>query len=302
MKKNLNIFDFPSDDYGDTEVNTSNHTELHNHEDIKQIIFDTETTGLDAEDRIIQVGAIIEGLEDSKDFITRNELCKPLNDEKILIPIKIEAMATHGIRQVQIDNEENTFSETNFFKDLNQLNNQKNYLIAHNLDFDLTMLKKEGFENNLKLVDTYQCAKHLYDIGDDIKGYKLPNYKLQTFRYILFTQDDENVEANKYGAEIKAHDAMGDVVILKLFLNELKKKIEKVYGIENPIAIMDKMVELTKTPMPVEKIRFPVGEFRGRKIIEVEKENPGLLTWYITKFKQPDKEVVDAIKKLKGMQ
>ena len=260
----------------------------------KLIIFDTETTGLEEEDKIIQVGAIIADLKNSKYSKVYDELCSSE------IPIKIEAMSIHGIRQKQIDGEL-PFSETDFIKELNQLNSEENYLIAHNLDFDLKMLEKEGFKNKLKLLDTLQCAKHLYDIGDEIEGYNVPNHKLQTFRYMMFTQDDENTEAKKYGVEIKAHDAIGDVVILKLFLRELYKKIIQKYDIKNSIEIMDKMVELTKTPIPVEKIRFPVGEHRGKRIIEIEKENPGLLTWYITKFKQPQKEIVDAIKQLRKM-
>jgi len=258
----------------------------------KLIIFDTETTGKEEEDKIIQVGAIVVDLKDSQYLKVYNELCS--SD----IPIKLEAMAINGIRQEQIAGKK-PFKETDFIKELNQLNREENYLIAHNLDFDLKMLEKEGFENKLKLLDTLQCAKHLFDIGDEINNYKVANYKLQTFRYMMFTQNDENVEAKKYGVEIKAHDAIGDVVILKLFLRELYKKVIQKYGTKNPIEIMDKMVELTKTPIPVEKIIFPVGEYRGKKIIDIEKENPGLLTWYTTKYKNPQKEIVDAIKRLR---
>ena len=260
----------------------------------KLIIFDTETTGLEDEDKIIQVGAIVSDLKDAADIKVYDELCAAKDG----VSIKIEAMATHGIREEQIKGKP-LFIETDFMKELTLLNSEENYLIAHNLDFDLKMLEKEGFKNKLKLIDTLQCAKHLFEIGEKINGYKLPNHQLQTYRYIMFSQKQENMEAEKLGVEIKAHEAIGDVVILRMFLRELYKKVMHKFQIKNSIEIMNKMVELTKTAIPVEKIRFPVGKYRGQKIVDIEKENPGLLTWYITKYDNPLKEVVEAIEKLR---
>ena len=206
----------------------------------KLIIFDTETTGLNEEDRIIQIGAIISELGNPNYFeVAYNELCSSE------IPIKIEAMSTHGIRQNDIKNKP-SYNETKFKIRLDELNNNENYLIAHNLDFDLTMLKKEGFQNKYKLIDTLQCAKHLFEIGEEINGYKLPNHKLQTFRYMMFSHEEEDDEARKYGVEIKAHDAIGDVIILKMFLVKLFLKTKEKYQIKNSQDIFDKMVELTQ--------------------------------------------------------
>jgi hypothetical protein len=92
---------------------------------------------------------------------------------------------------------------------------------------------------------------------------------------------------------------IGDVVILKLFLVELYKKTKKIFELDNSKDIINKMVELTQKPIPVEKVRFPVGEHKGKKIIDIEVENPGLLTWYIEKFQKPDIEVINAIKELR---
>jgi DNA polymerase-3 subunit epsilon/exodeoxyribonuclease X len=160
------------------------------------------------------------------------------------------------------------FKESDFFKHLNELNNEDNYLIAHNLDFDLGMLKKEGFDNKMQLIDTLQCAKHVFEIGDEVNGYKVPNHKLQTFRYMMLSQEHEDEEAKKYGVEIKAHDAIGDVVILKLFLRELAKKVMQKYGLKNYIEIMNKMVELTNLPA---KVKFmPYGQYKGKELLEIE--------------------------------
>jgi len=261
----------------------------------KLIIFDTETTGLEEEDRIIQVGALISDLY-NKDLDTEifNDLCKPTNDT----PIKIEAMATHGIREEQIKNAL-SFKKTDFYKKLNEYNNNENYLIAHNLDFDLAMLEKEDFENKLKLIDTLQCAKHLFEIGEEINGYKLPNYKLQTFRYMMFSKNEEDEEAKKYSVEIKAHDAIGDVVILKMFLRELYKKVIQTYSIKNPIEIMDKMVELTKTPIPPEKVIVTFGKYAGKSVKEIYNTDKGWLDWYKS-TQNPQNDIVEAIKQMEA--
>ncbi|KAB7884904.1 3'-5' exonuclease [Poseidonibacter ostreae] len=236
----------------------------------KLIIFDTETTGLSEEDKIIQVGAIISELGNNEHIEKYDELCSTE------IPIKIEAMSVHGIRQVDIDNKP-LYRDTSFKKTIDALNSNENYLIAHNLDFDLNMLTKEGFINQYKLIDTLQCAKHLYEIGDDINGYKVPNHKLQTFRYMLLTQEDEEKEAEKYGVEIKAHDAIGDVVILKLFLLKLYFRVKEKFNISNSIEIFDKMAELTKLPVEVKIINF--GKHNGKTLVEIESIDPGWIDW-----------------------
>ena len=117
----------------------------------------------------------------------------------------------------------------------------------------------------------------LYEIGDEINGNKLPNYKLQTFRHILLTQEDEDEEAKKHDVEIKAHDAIGDVVILNLFLRKLYIKIMKKFNIKNQIEIFDKMVELTKQPVEVKVINF--GKYNGKTILEIESIDPGWIDW-----------------------
>jgi len=261
----------------------------------KLIIFDTETTGIEEEDKIIQVGAIIADLKDKEYSKVYDESCSAKDG----IAIKIEAMATHGIREEHIKGKP-LFTETNFLKELNKLNNSENYLIAHNIDFDLNMLRKEGFENKLKLIDTLQCAKHLFTVGDMINGYKLPNYQLQTFRYMMLSQDEEDAEADEYGVEIKAHDAIGDVVILKLFLRELYKKIVQTYGIKNSLEVMEKMVELTKTPIPPEKVIVTFGKkHKGKSVKEIYQIDKGWINWYPTSD-NPKKDILEAINQMEG--
>lgn len=246
----------------------------------KTIIFDTETTGVESDDRIIQIGAISIDSKDRDYHKVFDELCSSTK------AISIGAMATHGIREVELEGKP-PFKETEFYRYLIQNNKKENYLVAHNIGFDLDMLQREGFENSMQLIDTLQCIRHLYEIGDEINGYKVPNHKLQTFRYMLFSKDDEDREASRYGIEIKAHDAIGDVVILKLLLREIYKKIIDKYALKSYEEVMQKMVRLTQEPIEIKVINF--GKHNGKSISQIEQIDSGWINWlYKEQKKQKD--------------
>lgn len=228
----------------------------------KYILFDTETTGNQEEDRIIQVGAMIVDSEGKVEVY--DELCSTV------LPIKIEAMAVHGITPDLIEGK-NLFTETNFYKTLQTLNTQENYLIAHNMPFDMGMIQKEGFESNLKIIDTLRCAKHL--LKDST------SHALQYLRYALELYRLEKEEAEKHNITIKAHDAIGDVLVMKLLLSKLAALTKEAFPGLNP---MVKMEELTKTPIFIETLKF--GKYKGRNIAEVHNEDAGYIRWMIDKM------------------
>lgn len=241
----------------------------------KLVIFDTETTGLSEEDRIIQVGAIVAELDNKRYYEDPyDELCS------CGVPIKEAAMLTHGIKEEDIQNKP-PFPKTNFKKRFDELNNKDNYLIAHNLDFDKKMIEKEGYKDKIhfKLIDTLQCARHLYQINDIVKGSKLSNHKLQTFRELLFNYSEEEKEAGKYGVKIKAHDAIGDVVVLKMFLGELFLKTKKTFNIHNNSDVFEKMVELSKQPVEMKIIPF-FKKHPNKMVAEIDKIDPSYIDYF----------------------
>lgn len=233
------------------------------------VLFDTETTGAAQEDRVIQFGAMI---VDTKGKVEAfDELCSTP------IPIKLEAMEVHNITPDLLENKPKAI-ETNFYKRLEELNNNENYLIAHNINFDLDMIKKEGFENSYKLIDTLRCAKHLFS--------DLPYHRLQYLRYALDLYKFEENEASKYGITIKAHDAIGDVLVMKLFLSKLVGKCREVYPSLNP---MEKLVELTATPVFINTFKF--GKYKGQNIEEVAKIDANYLNWMRTSMSDLDEDM-----------
>ena len=228
----------------------------------KYILFDTETTGTEEEDRIIQIGAMV---VDSKGKIeVFDELCSTV------LPIKIESMAVHGITPDLIEGK-SLFIETKFYTMLQSLNIPENYLIAHNMPFDMGMLQKEGFQSNLQIIDTLRVAKHL--LKDS------PSHALQYLRYSLELYKGEKAEADKHNIVIKAHDAIGDVLVMKLLLSKLVALTKEAFPGINP---MVKMEELTKTPIFIETFKF--GKHKGRKIEDVCNEDMGYINWMIDKM------------------
>jgi DNA polymerase III epsilon subunit-like protein len=223
----------------------------------KYILFDTETTGTQEEDRIIQVGAMI---VDSKGEVeVFDELCSTV------LPIKIEAMAVHGITPNLIEGK-GLFTETSFYKTLQLLNNQENFLIAHNMPFDMGMIEKEGFVSQIRIIDTLRVAKHLL--------FEQKSKALQYLRYALELYKDEQAEADKYNITIKAHDAIGDVLVMKLLLSKLVTLIKEQFPDINP---MVKMEELTKTPIFIEIFTF--GKHKGEKISDVCDTDMNYINW-----------------------
>ncbi|MAD41183.1 MAG: DNA polymerase III subunit epsilon [Arcobacter sp.] len=224
------------------------------------VLFDTETTGNKDDDRVIQFGAMV--IDQKGKVEAYDEFCS--TD----VGIKIEAMEVHNITPDMIEGKV-TATQTTFYKKLEELNTNENYLIAHNIAFDMGMIKKEGFVNNYKEIDTLRCAKHLFA--------DLPYHRLQYLRYALDLYKIEKTEASKLGITIKAHDALGDVLVMKLFLSKLVAKCREIYPDYNP---MEKLVELTTTPVFIKTFKF--GKHKGKDVEEVAKEDSGYLNWMRT--------------------
>jgi len=244
----------------------------------KYILFDTETTGNQEEDKIIQIGAMVVHSKDEIEIF--DELCS------CDVDIKIEAMEVHNIVPEQLEGKP-PFIQTKAYQKLQEYNNQENYLIAHNINFDLGMLQKDGFENHYTLIDTLRCARHLYK--------DIPYHRLQYLRYALELYKIEQDEANRLKITIKAHDAIGDVLVMKLFLSKLVQRVKQEYPDYNP---MEKLAELTKTPVMVQTFKF--GKYKGKDIVEVAKEDSGYLNWMRSNMQDMDEDLRYTLDKVLG--
>lgn len=235
----------------------------------KYVLLDTETTGAGEGDRIIQLGYMV---LDGKRVDVYNDMCS--TD----VPIGYGAMEVHGITPEMITGKL-PCTETTAFKTLCELNVPENVMIIHNAPFDLGMLSKESFTSQMRLIDTLRVAKHLFDEEEA--------HRLQYFRYALGLYKIEQAEADALGIEVKAHDAIGDVLVLKLFLTELRKKLTEKFGAVNPI---DKMVELTQTPVfNTRPLKF--GKYKGKTLTEIAETDKGYLSWMLSNMESLDEDM-----------
>ncbi len=244
----------------------------------KYVILDTETTGTSENDRVIQLGFMVLG---AKEIEVHNEFCS--SD----VPISFGAMEVHGIIPEMIEGKP-TCQETTAYKRLQELNTQENYMIIHNAPFDLGMLEKEGFNTQMKVIDTLRVAKHIF--ADE------EAHRLQYFRYKMGIYKDEQKEADTLGIEIKAHDAIGDVLILKLFLSKLKEAVSVEFPHANPV---EKMVDLTNTPIMIKTFRF--GKYKGKTLAEVANSDAGYLRWMLSNMENLDEDMKYSINCVLGV-
>jgi DNA polymerase III epsilon subunit-like protein len=242
----------------------------------KYILLDTETTGAGENDRVIQLGFMV---LDGKKVDVYNDLCSAD------VPIGYGAMEVHGITPDVIEGKPKC-TDTEAFRALNTLNVADNVLIIHNAPFDLGMLSKENFTSRMRLIDTLRCARHLFDDEEA--------HRLQYFRYRLGLYKIEQAEADALGIEVKAHDAIGDVLVLKLFLSELRKRLQERFAGANPI---DKMVELTQTPVFYARpMRF--GKYKGKTLTEIADADKGYLSWMLNNMESLDEDMRYSIEKV----
>ena len=242
----------------------------------KYIILDTETTGAGEKDRIIQLGYMVLG---AKEVEVHNELCS--SD----VPMSIGAMEVHNITPDMIEGKP-VCTEMQAYKRLLELNTPENYMIIHNAPFDIGMLEKEGFSLKMKLIDTLRVAKHVFPDSE--------YHRLQYFRYSLELYKEEDAEAAKLGIELKAHDALGDVIFLKLLLSKLRVAVKEKFPDENDV---EKMVQLTQEPVFITKpMRF--GKHKGKTIQELAHEDAGYLKWMVENMQNLDEDTKYTIKKV----
>jgi DNA polymerase III epsilon subunit-like protein len=102
----------------------------------------------------------------------------------------------------------------------------------------------------------------------------MPAHRLQYLRYALDLYKTEAEAAQRLGIAVKAHDAIGDVLVMKLLLSKLVSLTQERFPGVNP---MQKMAELTQTPVLMKLFKF--GKYKDREIEEIANEDLGYIRW-----------------------
>ena len=212
------------------------------------IYLDVETTGLAEGDRICALGAI--GVEADRVSVC-GELIHPQQK------IRADSMMIHHITNEMVK-QESTFDKSSVLPWLQERNHSDHTLVLHHSSFDMTMLQKEGFVWQGKIIDTLRCTQHLIPDCDQ--------FSLQFLRYELQLYKTEESMATSLGITIQPHHALSDALHVKLLYEYLRALAD-----ENTLLL------LTQTPVLIQK--FPFGKYQGRYIEEIVMYDSGYVQW-----------------------
>jgi len=207
---------------------------------LKTIILDTETTGTLEEDRICQLSYLVVNQNGEIEEV-HNDLCTPP------LPIKFDAMAIHHITPEQIEGKPACI-DTPAFHRLGELNTPENLIVIQNAEFDLDMLAKEGFFSTMQLIDTFRIMRAKIPL-DTPHGLQYKRYQ-----YGLYKKEQAIIDS--LGIEVRAHDALGDVIVLKNLFDRLAGDYS-----------VSEMIALCAEPIVLEYMVF--GKHKGKRIEEV---------------------------------
>jgi len=226
------------------------------------IFIDVETTGLEREDKICSIALIIVK-EQSVSY--KYEL---VNEGKKIPP---QASSIHHITNEMIKNKP-VFKESEIYKFLHENSSEKNTLIAHNIKFDLEKLSSAGLIWKGDVIDTLRVTKHLIP--------ECEFFSLQILRYELKLYRDEDKEKMALGIKdaLSAHNALSDVIVVKLLFNYLQE-----------FETIDEMIELSFKNVLVQKFDF--GKHSGKYIEEIAMSDRGYLEWMLHSVTDLDEDL-----------
>ena len=220
------------------------------------IFLDTETTGLEAKDRICALG-IIEGES------THFEL---INPGKKIPPA---ASAIHHITNEMVSDAA-SFSQSLSAEKLKMFNIPETVLVSHNAPFELQMLQKEGITWQGRVIDTLKCSKSLMD---DLEG-----YALQFLRYELRLYREEGNVFQKHGVSLLPHHALSDALHTKMVLEYLLD-----------LADIERLIEISKSHVLLS--RLPFGKYAKKRIEEIALKDPAYLRWMLESLMDMDEDL-----------
>lgn len=229
------------------------------------LFFDTETTGNTEKDFLCQL-AYKQG---DTEF---SELYKPPTT------IPPEASAVHHITNKMVSDKP-AFQESADYAPLKQLFTEGRVIpVAHNAKFDIAMLGKEGIAI-VPAICTLRLARHLD------RENKIPKYNLQYLRYYLGIEVDA-----------VAHDALGDVRVLEVLFERLKKKMTEECGGDEEKALAE-MLAVSARPSLIPSFTF--GKHIGKTVAEVAQTDRNYLQWLLDQKLQSETDEEDWIYTLK---
>ncbi len=235
---------------------------------MKQIFLDTETIDYVDDvkyDVLTQLAFIV--LADSIEH--HNQYCKPENLDKMTF----NAMEATNITPEYLADKP-LIQDTDAWKRLDELSKEPCYLFAHNVSFDLEVIRRTGIDvSNFILIDTMKLSRFI----NDKLALPWDSVRLSYLKYCLglYNSREKLDRSLKIDTrELSSHNALSDVLDLILLWNYLKSN----YKIS-----LDRAVECTNTDLVLKYI--PSGKDKGKEISELSYNS---LVWYRDNFYDSD--------------
>jgi len=181
------------------------------------IFLDTQTTGLEFNDKILSIGILDDTIISKYDLV----------DEGKKIPSL--ASSINHITNEMIKGKPK-LKDSEVYKFLLENNNENYTLVGHNIKFDLEKLNSVGFFWEGKIIDTMRITKHLIP--------ECEFFSLQFLRYELKLYKKES-------EPIYPHNSMSDNIVTKNLYDYLKEMVDE-----------DEMVTLSSKRVLLEKLNF----------------------------------------------
>lgn len=229
------------------------------------VVTDTETTGVGDTDQIVEMACLYLNppkfaLRAGRSSQRMSWLMRPD------VPITHAARATHHITDEMLTIAPSREEWLRLCPDpLGQLGEDPPRVVAHNLAYDIKMMKQTGMPETVlpppeRQICTWRCSLHLYPEAETHRNVSLW-YELGLDKRFASPTRTRMLDG------LAAHRAGFDVVVtgdLLRFMCEANS--------------LDRLSELTATPVRLTTIRF--GKYRGTKWADVD---TGFLRWCLTK-------------------
>lgn len=251
----------------------------------KILFFDTETTGIlkNENGEIISSWALIQLAYRKLDSWVKTDENMFFNTDT---EIEIWAIAVHGIyKKLLIEKSKGKYLDDNDRTKLSSIFNE-NILVAHNLDFDLDVLRNSNISYSNRYIDTLKVAKVLWSewvlINNNGKSPEYVNLQYLRFFFELY----EIVDSEWKTECTTAHDAFWDVVVLENVFYELFKVIKNKLNITDD-EVIEKMIAMTTKEFTLIKTMM-IWKYRGKTFEEVAKIDRWYLQWIVWADFTPD--------------
>jgi exodeoxyribonuclease X len=208
------------------------------------LVIDTETTGFDTSDEVVEAAAIWIQAEDKLRLGHFSTLIKPRAAK-----MNVEARAIHHILDHELEKapalEESGLLEMLAMADIH---------VGHSAEFDRRLLTQSGVANlPARYICTWRCALHLYP--------DCPSHKNQVLRYYL------DLDVPPVSHYFLPHRALSDAYVT----SGLLLRMLETHTIEE-------LVKLSQTPALLKTVKF--GKNRGQLW---QDQDMGFLAWVLSK-------------------